>query len=308
MNERSALHEARPEAAAPASPPPLVIAVLTCFNRRALTLTALGALEAAAKEAQVDLEGILVDDASTDGTAAAVRGHFPWVDVVEGSGALYWNRGMHRGFGMAMQRHADYYLWLNDDTALELDALRNLLAQSRSLLAKEGKPVIMVGATADHDSNRITYGGRVARSRFRRFAFDLVWSDEEPMACQAMEGNCVLIPRDVALRVGNLDPVFEHAMGDTDYGLRAQALGFKVYVGAGIAGHCSRNPATGTYNDPTLPMSTRWRLILGRKGLPVRSWLHFTKRHGGLLWPLYFSWPYAKLLASSMPLRPGPRT
>ena len=36
-------------------------------------------------------------------------------------------------------------------------------------------------------------------------------------------------------------------------------------------------------------------LIRSRKGLPFRSWLHFTRRHGGLLWPLFFAWPYAKL-------------
>lgn len=36
-----------------------------------------------------------------------------------------------------------------------------------------------------------------------------------------------------------------------------------------------------------------------RKGLPWRSWLIFTRRHTGVMWPLYFAWPYAKLLVVS---------
>ena len=265
-----------------------------------MTLSSLTALEASAKQAGVNLTAILVDDASTDGTVAAVRSAFAWVEVIESSGSLYWNRGMHKGFGLALQRPADYYLWINDDTVLLPDAVERLLKQSVQLQAVEGKPVIVVGATAERGSNNISYGGRVARSRFRPFAFELVWSESEPVPCETMEGNCVLIPHGVAMRVGNLDPFFEHAMGDTDYALRAGRQGFKLFVGAGIVGFCSRNPAVGTYFDKSLPLRTRWRLMLGRKGLPVRSWLHFTRRHGGPLWPMYFLWPYAKLICPAL--------
>src|SRR5688500_12034296 len=88
-----------------------IVSVLTCFNRKTMTLACLGALESAARAAQVDLETIVVDDASTDGTALAIRSHYPRVEVIDGPGALFWNRGMHVGFGLALQRRADYYLW-----------------------------------------------------------------------------------------------------------------------------------------------------------------------------------------------------
>lgn len=279
---------------------PKIVGVLTCFNRKPMTLSCLRAVEASAHHAGVSLDLILVDDASTDGTAVAVRSAFPWVEVVEGSGTLFWNRGMHKGFELAMKRGADHFLWINDDTELLIDALERLLQQSSDLARAEGKPVVVVGATAERGADRISYGGRVAPSRLKPFNYQLVWSATEPLPCEAMEGNCVLIPREVAMQVGNLDPVFEHAMGDTDYGLRARRKGFKLFVSAGIVGHCSSNPASGTYFDSSLPIRARWRLMLGRKGLPVRSWLHFSKRHGGSLWPLYFSWPYAKLALSSV--------
>ena len=136
-----------------------IVSVLTCFNRKAMTLACLGALESAARNAQVELETIVVDDASTDGTAAAIRTQYPWVEVIDGSGALFWNRGMYVGFGAALQRPADYYLWLNDDTELVPDALQSLLQQSEQLRKAEGTPVILVGATAERGSGRVTYGG-----------------------------------------------------------------------------------------------------------------------------------------------------
>jgi GT2 family glycosyltransferase len=278
---------------------PVVVAVLTCFNRKLLTLDCLASLKASADRAGVELRAIVVDDASTDGTADAVKRSFDWVEVLAGSGALYWNRGMHLGFGRALQQQADHYLWLNDDTLLLPDGLQRLLDQSSALRQAQGHPVIVVGATADA-SGRVSYGGSVARSRFRRFSYQRVWSEHRPLACDAMNGNCVLIPREVAMRVGNLDPVFEHAMGDTDYALRARRAGHGLYVAAGIVGRCSNNSAKGTFNDRSLPFARRWQLMLGRKGLPWRSWLRFTRKHGGVMWPMYFLWPYAKLIVTAM--------
>ena len=277
-----------------------VIAVLTCFNRKDSTLACLDALAASASAADIDLDVVLVDDASTDGTAAAVRASFPWIEVIDGAGDLYWNRGMHEGFARALKRPADYYLWINDDTHLVPEAVTMMLRQSDQLRRREGKPVILVGTTVGRDNGAISYGGRVSSSRLRPFKYRLVWSEREPVPCEVMEGNCVLIPSEIAHSVGNLDPKFEHAMGDTDYGLRARAAGYQLFVAAGIVGLCSRNPGSGTFFDTSLPLVARWKLIRSRKGLPIRSWLHFSKRHGGALWPLHFTWPYAKVLLSGV--------
>jgi GT2 family glycosyltransferase len=85
-------------------------------------------------------------------------------------------------------------------------------------------------------------------------------------------------------------------MGDTDYALRARKLGIDVWVAPGVYGSCGDNPDTGTYLDSQLPLPQRWKLIMSRKGLPWRSWLVLTSRHMGPLWPLYFCWPYIKLI------------
>jgi GT2 family glycosyltransferase len=111
-----------------------------------------------------------------------------------------------------------------------------------------------------------------------------------------MTGNIVLVSARAARRVGNLDRGFEHAMGDTDYALRAARLGVELWVAPQVHGHCAHNPLADTYRDESLPLAMRWKRMMDRKGLPWRSWLRFTRRHTGVMWPMYFIWPYAKLL------------
>ena len=240
------------------------------------------------------IEVFLVDDGSTDGTADAVRASFPKVRVLSGDSNLFWCRGMHKAFEIALQGNYDYYLWLNDDTTLRPDALSRLLECEAELGHRE--PVIVVGSTIDAETGELTYGGVVRSSRFRPTTFRRVVPDEVPQRCDSMTGNIVLIQSKVAQAVGNLDPVFEHAMGDTDYALRARQLGFEVWLGSGVFGTCDNNPKAGTFLDASLPLSRRWQQMMSRKGLPWRSWLALTRRHAGPLWFLYFAWPYVSLI------------
>jgi len=279
-----------------------VCALLTCFNRREKTLACLQALEASTGLENVRVSAVLVDDGSSDGTALAVQARFPWVTVVRpdpDEGALFWCRGMHRAFAVAQRFGFDAYFWLNDDTMLLPDALSRLIASQAQVQARVGSPVIMVGSTTDALTGKVSYGGERRVSKWRPLHGERLQPLAVPQPSDSMTGNIVLITADVAGRVGNVDSVFEHAMGDTDYALRARRRGVQVWVDAGTHGTCSDNPP-GAWRDRTQPLATRWRDMMTRKGLPWRSWLVFTRRHAGPLWPIYFVSPYAKVLVQSL--------
>ena len=277
-----------------------VVVLITCHNRRDKTLACLDALHANQLPVGVSFQVILVDDGSTDGTEQAVRERYPQVNVIRGDGSLYWNGGMRVAFAAAMEQDFDYYLWLNDDTLLYPTALNSLIATSGELQAKHGKSVIVVGSTQDANDGRLTYGGVIRPNKWKTLFFKLVTPRDVPIECETMNGNCVLIPRVIAKEVGNLDKEFLHAMGDQDYGLRARNAGFSVWIMAGFVGTCSNNAVTGSFNDANLPLAARVHKMLQPKGLPPSSWRVFTQRHAGILWPLYWLWPYAKVMLKGL--------
>lgn len=279
--------------------------LLTTFNRRDKTLACLAALDVAARNAGLLPTIYLVDDASTDGTPEAVRHHHPEVRLIEG-GDLYWCRGMHRAMATAMALDHDSYLWLNDDTNLRPEALHTLMQCLREQRQRHGPGQIVVGSTLDPVAQRLSYGGERQAAWWKPLTLHLVSPTAEAQRIDCMNGNIVLIDAAAAARVGNLDPRFAHAMGDTDYGLRARRLGVGLWLAPGIQGECRVNPQNGTFHDRTLSLRQRWQLMLSRKGLPWRSWLQLTRRHAGWVWPLFFVWPYVRLVMSSLsPLTSG---
>ena len=243
---------------------------MTCFNRREETLRCLDAISSQAGLALLKVSIFLVDDASTDGTASAVRNRFPEVNVISGMGNLFWNRGMRMAFDEARKCDFDAYLWLNDDTMLSPDALSTLLSAWKDL-QREGTDAIVTGSTFDRISGRRTYGGFRWTGKWRRTLIP-VEPSHIPVACDTMNGNCTLIPRRVSEAVGNLDPSFHHSFGDMDYGFRARAQGFK----------------------------RRWRHLNSPKGSPFPEWRLYCSRHLGPLWPLYAVSPYLKTLATAI--------
>jgi len=64
----------------------------------------------------LDVSVIVMDNASTDGTAAAVRERFPGVEVVETGRNLGFAGGNNVGMKLALDRGADYVYLLNQDT------------------------------------------------------------------------------------------------------------------------------------------------------------------------------------------------
>src|SRR5262249_55701030 len=89
---------------------PRVIAVIVTYNRQQLLAEALGAVLAQPRAPDAV---IVVDNASTDGTAAAVRGRFPGVRLV----ALDANYGGAGGFACGMDlalRDGADLIWVMD--------------------------------------------------------------------------------------------------------------------------------------------------------------------------------------------------
>ncbi|HBN08160.1 MAG TPA: glycosyltransferase family 2 protein [Cyanobacteria bacterium UBA8530] len=278
-----------------------IAVIMACHNRKEKTLACLKAVSALQKPEDVALQVFLLDDASSDGTREAVKEVFPETTLLLGSGRLFWNRGMNLAFAEALTSDFDGFLWLNDDTIIFPEALENLLAAEKE--KRSVGPGIIVGATQDPESRKTTYGGVVLRSRWHPFRFERLEVRELPTKCDTFNGNCVLIPQEVARAVGNLDPIFSHGIGDYDYGLRAKKRGFPSWVARGYVGTCPRNEQKGMGIDPNASLLKQWQRVNSPKGLPPGEWWVFSRRYGGPFFPLFWFIPYFKLAMAFLSAR-----
>ena len=205
-----------------------VIALVASHNRRERTLACLRAL-LRQNLADHDIEAILVDDGSSDGTGGAARELSDRVDVIRGSGDLDRAGAMALAEQHAKARRPDYLLWLNDDVVLYDTAVETLMAARDTSDDRR----IVVGSLVDPETGAPTYGG-ANRVDWHPMRFHLVApTDGTPRPAMTFNGNVALVPRRVYESVSGIDGRFAHAYADFDYGLRARSLGFESIV-AGV--------------------------------------------------------------------------
>jgi GT2 family glycosyltransferase len=278
-----------------------IAAIATCHNRKDKTLASLDALFKQKLSDDVQLVVYLVDDGSTDGTTEAVLQTYPQVKMIPGDGSLFWNGGMRVAFGEAIKADPDYYLWFNDDTDLYPNAVAKLLSTYQSLSDRGEANSIIVGATCDPETGKLTYGGMVQSSWWHPLKFQLIQPTQDPQPCHTMNGNCVLIPQKVARLVGNLDPNFIHSTGDLDYGLRVRQGGGSVWLVPDYIGTCATHGKEEDYwENPHMTWRDRFKKATQAKGLPPGDWKIFAQRHAGPFWLFYWGLPYIRLLFAAI--------
>ena len=222
--------------------------LITCHNRVENTLACLSRLMP--QLSLVD-KVFLVDDGSTDGTGARVRSAYPAVHVIDGDGSLYWAKGMRKAWEEAVEKDDwEAYLWLNDDTELNADAVEKMLAKN------DGQSMV-VGDLCD-STGRLVYGLNVDG-----------W----------VNGNCVIVPRRIYETVGMICGGYRHAWADSDYALHAKRAGFAV-VGAGMVGKTEWHPLRPDLS--MMSLSQRWDSLFEPKGWNLHDLWLYRRRNWGI--------------------------
>jgi GT2 family glycosyltransferase len=281
-----------------------IAVLITCFNRKQKTIACIDAVMAQSARDSVVFDFYVTDDASCDGTAELLLSKYPSIRLCHGNGSLFWNGGMRLAWQEASQGRHDFYLWLNDDTFLYRDAVRNLLAAHGGGIKINGQAGIVVGATEDH-SGRTSYSGERQKNKWLLpLTLTRLAPNGQLQSCDTFNGNCVLVPLAAAEALGNLDSAFLHAMGDTDYGLRARRLGVPIWLAPYFVGRCVNDNDNDNDNESglgpvgangRLSLLTQWKNMFAPKALPWRPWKILCRRHAGILWPVYWLWPYLKM-------------
>ncbi len=184
-------------------------------------------------------EVIVVDNASSDGSADMVVSEFPWVYLVRSPQ----NSGFAVGNNLALRRaRGDAILILNPDTLLSRNGIASLLETlSRhpeagivgpKLLKPDGSMHLACRRsfpTPDVAFYRVSGLSRVfPRSRiFGRYNLTFIDPDSA-MEVDSVCGACLLVRRSVVQRVGLLDERFFMYGEDLDWCLRTRQAGWTV--------------------------------------------------------------------------------
>lgn len=247
-----------------------VAVLMTCYNRVDQTLQCLEHLFKNELPFDVILDVYLVDDSSPDHTGEIIKERYPAVNIIEGTGYLYWTRGTHLAWENAGNGY-EYYLWLNDDVLLFDDVIKQLVKNAEVLNDQS----IIVGSTCSEEHGTVTYGGWRSHEK--------IIPNGTLQLCDNFNGNCVLVPSFVYKKIGGLDPLFHHVLGDLDYGLRARKVGAKCYVMGQYVGYCEKHETLSRWCLADIPLIKRVKVLYSPKGHshPYR-FFRYELRHFGV--------------------------
>lgn len=223
---------------------PRVSVVIVTFNSQEHVLACLAAL---GREAGVPHEVLLVDNASADGTLAAVRQAHPGVRVLANERNLGFACANNRALGEAQ---APFVLLLNPDCELQPGALPALVGvlEARPELAAvspltrngDGTPQVSFGPDLtlanEWRQRRLVNGVRARDPRALAAAEALITREQQP---DWLSASCLLARAEALRAVGGFDEGYFLYEEDADLCLRLRQAGWRLlhFPGAAVVHH-----------------------------------------------------------------------
>lgn len=255
-----------------------VFVLIPTRNRKDLLIKCLDSLS---KQTYSDIEIVVIDDGSTDGTKEILRGKD--VTLLEGDGNLWWSGAMRMGvdFVLPKSKGTDFVLIQNDDTYMATDYIEKLVKGSES----NGR-MILGTPVRDLENNELIYNShRIVHGSFRPVVVD---SKEDIISTETLSGRGVLIPIEVFNRGRNFSKLFPQYAADYDFFCKAKKHGFKIGV-------YSKVETISTNNKPNLSKRMKSQDRISFKDF---FQLYFSRRSSNNLWSstlitlMYSPWRY----------------
>jgi GT2 family glycosyltransferase len=207
------------------------------WNTRELLARCLDSIAAHAGAARVQV--IVVDNASSDDSAAMVRARFPAAHLIASASNLGFAHGSNLAAAAAVGRHV---LYLNPDTELVSDAIDGLArfldthpghgAAGCRLLNSDGSIQLTCASALPSMRNELAsllFLDRLFPRRPWAGAREMAWWDHaDSRDVDCLSGACMMLSRDLAQRLGGFDARHFMYGEDLDLCLRVRALGLRL--------------------------------------------------------------------------------
>ncbi len=206
---------------------PKILVIAVTFNKKEYVANLLKSLK------EIDYKNfvvVVVDNASTDGTAEYLEGHFPDIIVIKNSENTGGSGGFNTGLEYAFEQEGYEYYWLLDnDVVVSKDAIKHLvttlqkdkdIAIAGSQMCQLDNPEVTneVGAYVDFHNGHLVLNRHLTRKRNNAAGI----FDVDYVAAASM-----LVRADVAKKAGLWEDFFIH-FDDVDWCLRIKKMGYKI--------------------------------------------------------------------------------
>uniref|UniRef100_A0A7C4KHN4 Glycosyltransferase family 2 protein n=1 Tax=Anaerolinea thermolimosa TaxID=229919 RepID=A0A7C4KHN4_9CHLR len=203
-----------------------------------------------------EMEVIVVDNGSQDGTIAMLHSMFPEVKVIQNEKNLGYTVPMNQALRIAQGR---YLVQLNPDTLVGEGAFAAIVEYleehpetgvcTLKVLNRDGTLQRQCRRSEARPWDALSYFLGLSRvfPRSRVFGrYLLTYLDDDEIAeVEAVSGSCMIIRREVVEQIGYLDERFFAYQEDTDFCVRARKAGWKVqYVPLGRVVHLGGHGGT----------------------------------------------------------------
>jgi GT2 family glycosyltransferase len=242
--------------------------VVVSYNQRERLLAGL----ASARDAAGDINLIVVDNNSHDGSAAAVRETFPEADLVSLDENIGFGPAVNRGTGRG---NAPFILLLNNDARLRSDALGKLtealnhpdrVAAGPLMLGPAGECELSINRTlSPWNEARFKLTEALYRGGNGPAAAAVQRRMGRLQEVRSLSGACILLERAAFEAIGGFDERFFLYAEDVDLCLRLRAAGGRLmFVPEAIVEH-DRGASSATNPGPTAIHYRRSQIAFYRK-------------------------------------------
>ncbi|MDX1415724.1 MAG: glycosyltransferase family 2 protein [Candidatus Promineifilaceae bacterium] len=185
----------------------------------------------------LNLEMIVVDAGSSDGSPAMVRKDFPWVKLIESAENLGFPRGNNMGIRHAQGRHI---LLLNPDTLILEDALSKMVKFLDQYIGIGGLGAQLLNADLTVQSSRrrfptfwtalfeSTWLQDVAPKKLMQTYYAQDLANDEINDVDWVTGACLMVPKRVIDHVGLLDEAYFMYSEELDWCRRIKEAGWRI--------------------------------------------------------------------------------
>jgi GT2 family glycosyltransferase len=202
---------------------PKIFAIVLNYNGSETLLDCIGSLYNCSYS---NLEIIVIDNASTDGSLEKAKSLYGKITYIKNSKNIGFSAGNNIGIRLALEKFADYIFLLNNDANVEKDCILNL-----SIFAQKNKKVGIISPLIINQNNSSIWfsGGKISWLKMR-CTHNKDSNDKITLKTEYVSGCAMLIKKSVFKKIGLFDEDYFLYYEDADFSIRAIRNGFEILI------------------------------------------------------------------------------